>query len=162
MFGLAARSAGGRQLLVPAWLFEVRASAAGGAFTVAYPAVDPKYLTAPSASAPSSPPSSSSPSAPKTREVPVAGYTADGRELTVSFMGGVCADYTASAKESGGRVTVTVTEKPWPDKICIMIAKEYVKTVRLDAPLDGRTVVGVDGKQIPKAKPGALRPQTAR
>ncbi|MFI1762854.1 hypothetical protein ACH41H_12495 [Streptomyces sp. NPDC020800] len=162
VFGLAARSAGGRQLLVPSWLFEVRGSAQGGAFTVAYPAVDPQYLAAPSASAPSAPSSPSSSSSPKTREVEVAGYTADGRELTVSFMGGVCADYTASAKESGGRVTVTVTERPWPDKVCILIAKEYVKTVRLDAPLDGRTVVGADGKQIPKAKPGALRPQTAR
>lgn len=164
VFGLAARLADGRQLLVPSWLFEVRESAAGGAFTVAYPAVDPKFLAAPSVSAPSAPPTtsgSSASSAPKTREVKVDGYTAEGRELTVSFTGGVCADYTASARESDGRVAVTVTEKPWPDKVCILIAKEYVKTVRLDAPLDGRTVVGVDGKRIPKAKPGALRPQAA-
>ncbi|MGW2748903.1 hypothetical protein [Streptomyces sp. NPDC001450] len=158
VFGLAAHSVAGRQTLVPSWLFEVRGTAARGAFTVTYPAVDPKYLTSPSASAPSPEPSSPS-SAPRTHDVKVAGYTADGRELNVSFMGGVCADYKASAKEGAGRVTVTVTEKVWPDKVCVAMARSYVKTVRLDAPLDGRKVVGPDGAQIPKAKAGALRPQ---
>ena len=59
------------------------------------------------------------------------GYTAEGKELTVGFSGGVCADYKATATESGAQVKVTVTETPWPDKICIMIAKEYHKTVQL-------------------------------
>ncbi|MFJ5971807.1 hypothetical protein [Streptomyces sp. NPDC093060] len=158
VFGLAAHSVAGRQTLVPSWLFAVRGTAARGAFTVTYPAVDPKYLTSPSDSAPSPEPSSPS-SAPKTHDVKVDGYTADGRELNVSFSGGVCADYRASAKESADRVTVTVTEKVWPDKICVAMARFYVKTVRLDAPLDGRKVVGPDGAQIPKAKAGALRPQ---
>ncbi|MFF4042662.1 hypothetical protein [Streptomyces sp. NPDC001816] len=161
VFGLAAHSVAGRQTLVPSWLFEVRGTAARGAFTVTYPALDPKYLTSPSASAPAPEPTSptSPSSAPKTHDVKVDGYTADGRELTVSFSGGVCADYKASAKESAGRVTVTVTEKVWPDKVCVAMARMYVKTVRLDAPLDGRKVVGPDGAQIPKAKAGALRPQ---
>ncbi|KOV71207.1 membrane protein [Streptomyces sp. MMG1121] len=157
VFGLAAHSVAGRQTLVPSWLFEVRGDAAGGAYTVTYPAVDPAYLG--SAAAPSAGPTS----APKPHSVKVNGYTADGRELTVSFFGGVCADYSASAKENGDRVTVTVTERPWPDKVCVLIAKEYVKTVRLAAPLDGRAVVGADGSRIPQAKPGALRPDaTAR
>ncbi|WP_432169881.1 hypothetical protein [Streptomyces sp. 1222.5] len=156
VFGLAAHSVGGRQALVPSWLFEVRGAAAPEPFTVTYPAVDPKYLRS-SRSAPATGPSA----APGgTREVKVTGYTGEGRELTVSFFGGVCADYTASAREKGGRVTVSVTEKPWPDKVCVLIAKEYVKTVRLDAPLDGRTVVGTDGGRIARTKPGALRPQT--
>ncbi|GAA3108752.1 hypothetical protein [Streptomyces echinatus] len=154
VFGLAAHSVGGRQTLVPSWLFQVRGSGASDGFTVTYPAVDPKYLA--SASAPSAPRTSEAPG--KSRSVRVAAYTAEGRTLNLSFYGGVCADYRTSARESGGRVTVTVTETPWPDKVCVLIAKEYVKSVRLDAPLDGRTVVGTDGEAVPKAKPGSLRP----
>ncbi|MFI2199581.1 hypothetical protein ACH47Z_02105 [Streptomyces sp. NPDC020192] len=152
VFGLAAHSVAGRQTLVPSWLFQVRGDSAGGAYTVTYPAVDPAYLG--SATTPSGGPST----APEPHTVKVEGYTADGRDLTVSFFGGVCADYSAAAKESGDKVTVTVTARPWPDKVCVMIAKEYVRTVRLNAPLDGRTVVGADGSRIPQGKPGALRP----
>ncbi|MFE0388932.1 hypothetical protein ACFW1F_33425 [Streptomyces bungoensis] len=157
VFGLAARSAGGRPLLVPSWLFEVRGPAARGTFTVAYPAVDPAYLASPSPS--SSAPSGGPSSAPRTSGVKVDGYRADGRALTVSFTGGVCADYTASAKESAGRVAVTVTGTSRPGEVCVAMARFYEKTVRLDAPLGGRTVTGTDGTRIPKAKPGGLRPQ---
>jgi hypothetical protein len=162
VFGLAAHSVAGKQALVPSWLFRVKGDAAGGPYTVTYPAVDPAYLApAPSIGAPSGAAPSGSPStAPKPHTVKVEGYTADGRELTVSFYGGVCADYTAAAKESGGTVTVTVTEHPWPDKVCVMIAKKYVKTVRLAAPLDGRTVVGADGTPVPRAEAGAPRPES--
>ncbi|MFF0225633.1 hypothetical protein [Streptomyces sp. NPDC004629] len=153
VFGLAAHSVRGRQTLVPSWLFEVRGTGARDAFTVTYPAVDPEYLGAASPSA--APPAESGP-APKTRDVTVDGYTAEDSKLTVSFMGGVCADYTASVEESAKRVTVTVTEKPWPDKVCILIAKEYRKTVALDAPLGGRSVVGTDGKPIPEGGRGPL------
>ncbi len=79
----------------------------------------------------------------------------------MSFYGGVCADYTVAAKEAGERVAVTVTEHPWPDKVCVLIAKEYVKTVQLSTPLDGRTVVGADGDRIPRTEPGALHPDTS-
>ncbi|MGW3207786.1 hypothetical protein [Streptomyces sp. NPDC001135] len=149
-FGLASHSVSGRQTLVPSWLFEARGPAGQGTSTVTYPAVDPRYLA--STATPSTPTASAAP-----RGVKVTGYTADDRELTVSFYGGVCADYEATAKESGERVTVTVTEHPWPDKVCVLIAKEYVKTVRLAAPLDGRSVVGADGSPVPQAKPGVLR-----
>ncbi|WRZ96160.1 hypothetical protein OHB54_32540 [Streptomyces sp. NBC_01007] len=154
-FGLAAHRANGRQALVPSWLFEVRSPGTDDTYTVTHPAVDPKFLgsTASPASsaqpttAPTAPPDEpSSPAA--TRDVDVQGYTADGKDLTVVFTGGVCADYTASASESSGKVTVTVTEKPWKNKICIMIAKIYEKTVHLDEPLDGREVVGTDGKAV--------------
>ncbi|MFD8260483.1 hypothetical protein ACFV19_16445, partial [Streptomyces griseoluteus] len=124
VFGLAAQSVAGRQALVPSWLFEVRGPAARGAFTVAHPAVDPEYLDSPAPSA----------EAPKERGVTVAGYRAEGRKLTVSFLGGVCADYRAAARESAGRVTVTVTEKRRPGN-CIAIGKEYTRTVTLGAPL---------------------------
>ncbi|MFF8988472.1 hypothetical protein ACF09H_00585 [Streptomyces sp. NPDC014983] len=144
VFGLAAHSVGGRGTLVPSWLFETR-----GQGTVSYPAIDPRYLTSPSPSA--------APTASGNR-VKVNGYTADGRNLTVSFYGGLCADYTVAARESATRVTVTVTEHRQEGRICPMIAKEFVRTVRLKAPVDGRTVVGADGVRIPRAKPGALRP----
>ncbi|MGW7824036.1 hypothetical protein ACWGLF_39410 [Streptomyces puniciscabiei] len=152
VFGLASHSVAGRQTLVPSWLFEVRGPADQGASTVSYPAVDPRYVA--SATTPPAPPASGTPT---TRTVKVTGYSAEGRDLTVSFYGGVCADYTVAAQESGERVAVTVTEHPWPDKVCVLIAKEYVKTVRLAAPLGGRTVVGADGSRIPQGEPGALR-----
>ncbi|GAA1039972.1 hypothetical protein [Streptomyces murinus] len=145
VFGLAAHSVGGRQTLVPSWLFGTRDSG-----TVSYPAVDPRYLTS---SAPSG-----SPTAAPGGSVKVTGYTADDRSLTVSFYGGLCADYSVAARESATRVTVTVTEHRQEGKICPMIAKEFTRTVRLKAPVDGRAVVGADGTRIPQAKQGALRP----
>ncbi|MFE9875126.1 hypothetical protein [Streptomyces sp. NPDC005784] len=151
-FGLAAHRANGRQALVPSWLFEVRSPGADNTYTVTHPAVAPKFLASPASSAQPSPDPTVPPNEPSspaaTRDVDVQGYTADGKDLTVSFTGGVCADYTASASESSGKVTVTVTEKPWKNRICILIAKIYEKTVHLDEPLDGRTVVGTDGKAI--------------
>lgn len=147
VFGLAAHSVRGQQALVPSWLFEVRGAQSSSAFTVTYPAIDPKYLT--SASSPASSPSSSSPSASSgTRNAQVTGYSADGKNLTVTFTGGVCADYSAAADETSDRVKVTVTEKPWPNKVCELIAKEYKRTVQLHEPLGSREVVGSDGKEI--------------
>jgi len=167
VFGLAARSVDGRQALVPSWLFQVRSAGAADGFRVTYPAVDPKYLASPSTTPTGEPtPTASTPgdeptSAPDPRDVEVQGYSADGRELTVTFTGGVCADYKATASESGGEVTATVTETPWKDKVCIMIAKEIQKTVQLDEPLGDRKVVGSDGKGIPVEKAGARLPQAS-
>ncbi|MFF7947478.1 ICP22 family protein [Streptomyces griseorubiginosus] len=162
VFGLASHFVGGRQALVPSWLFEVRQAGAKDSFTVTYPAVDPKYIAAPTTATPTpTTPSDEPTSAPQTRDVKIDGYTAEGAELTVSFTGGVCADYSASASESSGQVTVKVTAKPWRDKVCIMIAKEIQKTVTLDEPLGDREVVGTDGRQIPLNKAGARLPQTS-
>lgn len=166
VFGLASNFVGGRPALVPSWLFEVRAPGAKDAFTVTYPAVDPKYIAAPPAATPTAPASPTAPSdrptsAPKTRDVQVDGYTAEGSELTVSFTGGVCGDYAATASESATEVKVTVTYTPWPDKVCIMIAKEMQKTVPLDEPLGDRTVVGSDGRRIPLQKAGARLPEVS-
>ncbi|MDG9725311.1 MULTISPECIES: hypothetical protein [unclassified Streptomyces] len=159
VFGLAAHPVRGRQTLVPSWLFEVRAPGTEDAVTVTYPAVDPKYLTTAAPASPSPSPSDEPSSAPADpRDVRVSGYTAEGGELTAHFTGGVCSDYEATAKESGGKVTVTVTETPRPEKVCILIAKEYERTVRLDEPLGDRTVVGSDGEKIPVHKPGARLP----
>ncbi|MFJ9561627.1 hypothetical protein ACIRQQ_16500 [Streptomyces fuscichromogenes] len=155
VFGLAAQSVAGRQALVPSWLFQVRGAA--DSYTVAYPAVDPAYLVAASAAA-TAPASTPSPSA-SAKDVKVDGYTTDDRELVVAFTGGVCADYKVTADESSAQVVVKVTATPWPDKICVMIAKQYHQAVRLDAPLDGRKVVGTDGRAVPKEKATALNPQ---
>ncbi|MFF7646394.1 hypothetical protein [Streptomyces canus] len=166
VFGLASHFVGGRQALVPSWLFEVRATGAKDAFTVTYPAVDPRYIASPATATPTTPASPTAPSdrpsaAPKTRDVEVDGYTAEGDELTVSFTGGVCGDYAAKAAESAGEVKVKVTFTPWQDQVCIAIAKEMQKTVTLDEPLGDRKVVGSDGKEIPLKKAGARLPETS-
>jgi hypothetical protein len=162
VFGLAAHPVRGQLTLVPSWLFEVRTPGARDAATVTYPAVEPAYLTTvgPASPAPSGEPSDGSSEAPgEPRDVRVSGYSAAGSELTVHFTGGVCADYEARAKESAGKVTVTVTETPHPERVCILIAKEYERTVPLDEPLGDRTVVGSDGEKVPAHKPGARLPQ---
>ncbi|WP_225859556.1 hypothetical protein [Streptomyces albicerus] len=165
VFGLATHFVDGRQALVPSWLFEVRPSGAGESFTVTHPAVDPRYLTSPQppggtpSDKPTTPPSprpsepgDGTTAAPATRDVRVEGYSADGRELTVRFTGGVCSDYSASAEETGDTVTVRVTEKPWKDKVCIMIAKVFHEKVELKEPLGDRKVVDTDGKAVPLEK----------
>ncbi|MEU2444019.1 hypothetical protein ABZ588_10885 [Streptomyces althioticus] len=163
VFGLAAHSVDGRPALVPSWLFEVRPAGSDNPFTVTHPAVEPQFLAAPTGpgerpgeepSGPGDEPTS----APATRDVEVEGYTAQGDELTVTFTGGVCADYEATASESGGKVTVRVTETPWPDKVCILIAKQYEQTLRLEAPLGDRQVVTADGEPVPLHKGGARLP----
>ena len=167
-FGLASHFVDGRQALVPSWLFDVRPEGAKESFTVTHPAVEPKYLTAPAErpgdtaheqpgprptdpSGPSEPGDEPS-TAPKQRDVKVEGYSADGKELTVRFTGGVCSDYSASAEERGDTVTVRVTQTPWKDKVCIMIAKIFHKTIELKEPLGDRKVVGKDGKALPLEK----------
>ncbi|WP_329049959.1 hypothetical protein [Streptomyces violaceus] len=154
VFGLASHFVDGRQALVPSWLFEVTAPGAKDPFTVTYPAVDPKYLTSSTPSEPSDKPTA----APGPRDVEVDGYRAEGAELTVNFTGGVCADYDVKASEKDGEVTVEVTSTAWPDKVCIMIAKQFQETVRLDEPLGDRAVVGSDGKAVPLAREGARLP----
>ncbi|WP_431193176.1 hypothetical protein [Streptomyces tendae] len=163
VFGLAAHSVDGRPALVPSWLFEVRPAGSDSPFTVTHPAVAPSFLASPTGSGEQpgerpSRPGDEPTSAPAARDVAVEGYTAEGDELTVTFSGGVCADYEATASESGGRVTVKVTETPWPDKVCIMIAKQYRQTVRLDAPLGDREVVDARGEPVPLHKEGARLP----
>ncbi|MEV5935366.1 hypothetical protein AB0L56_22255 [Streptomyces sp. NPDC052079] len=162
VFGLAAHSVDGRPALVPSWLFEVRPAGAQEAFTVTHPAVAPEFLAPRSQSGEASPrpsgPGDEPTGVPSAREVDVEGYTAQGKELTVVFTGGVCADYKVTARGSGDRVTVRVTETPWPGKVCIMIAKQYQETVQLDAPLGDRKVVDTDGEPVPLHKDGARLP----
>ncbi|GGK56633.1 hypothetical protein [Streptomyces flaveus] len=156
-FGLASQFVDGRQALVPSWLFEVRTDGAEESFTVTHPAVEPRFLTSPgqpkdTPSAKPGEPGDDPSAAPAQRDVRVEGYSADGKKLTVRFTGGVCSDYSASAEETGDAVTVKVTETPWKDKVCIMIAKTFHKTVELKEPLGDRKVVSTDGKALPLEK----------
>ncbi|WP_327684680.1 hypothetical protein [Streptomyces sp. NBC_00467] len=157
VFGLAAQYVDGQQALVPSWLFAVEPAGGTRTFTIAQPAVAPKYLK------PAEPPPSAKPpqqdieptAPPKTTapqsERRVQSYAVDGRTLTVTFWGGVCSDYAATATEKGGEVTVRITEsKPNPDRVCIAIAKELTEKVTLDKPLGDRKVLDADtGKAVP-------------
>ncbi|WP_333741451.1 hypothetical protein [Streptomyces sp. IBSBF 2806] len=156
VLGLAPHTSGGRQVLVPSWLFEVKAAGTEAGYTVTQPAVEPAYLKP--ATTPTPVPSGTSGTSGE-RKVHVDGYAVEGRELTVSFTGGVCADYKATAVETDSEVKVTVTETPWPKKVCIMIAKEYHQVVQLDEAPGSRKVVGSDGKAVPLEKAGARLPQ---
>ncbi|OSC61088.1 hypothetical protein B5180_36440, partial [Streptomyces sp. BF-3] len=108
--------------------------------TVTQVAVDPKFIEKPDA-----------PTTPS-GDRKVTSYGADGRTLEVTFWGGVCSTYTASAKESAGQVRITVTEKPQEGKkACIMIAKELTGTVTLEKPLGDRTVIdAASGGAVPR------------
>ncbi|GHJ38151.1 hypothetical protein [Streptomyces sp. TS71-3] len=144
-FGLAAHLVAGHQALVPSWLFEVRPQGAQDSFTVTYPAVDPAYLTG------GNPSGTAEPVRPGGKGVHLSSYTANGRSLTVQFWGGVCTDYTASAAETGDKVTVTVSQhQKDPGKACVMIAKKIEKTVTLHQPLGDRKVVDATGAQVRK------------
>ncbi|MEU6535985.1 hypothetical protein [Streptomyces sp. NPDC047000] len=160
VFGLAAYTSGGRQVLVPSWLFEVREGGRRGATaTVARPAVDPRYLASSASSAQPVPlPTGTGTGGAQTRDIAVEGYRADGRELTVTFTSGVCATFRTSATEESGKVTVKVTGTTRPGTVCVMIAKFYEQVVELDRPLGDRKVVGTDGKEIPRGEPGRRVP----
>lgn len=168
VFGLAAHQVEARQALVPSWLFEVRSPGARDSFTVTYPAIDPEYLVSSAPSEEPSAPASPRPSGPKDepssspiiRNVAADGYTADGKELTVAFTGGVCAEYKVTASETGDEVTIRVTETSQSGQVCIQIAKLFHRTVQLDEPLGDRRVVGTDGQAVPLEKPGARLPAT--
>ncbi|MDQ0580532.1 hypothetical protein [Streptomyces rishiriensis] len=157
VLGLAPHTSDGRQVLVPSWLFDVRAAGVAGGYTVTQPAVEPAYLK--SATTPTPTPTGTPTASSGTRDVKVDGYTVEGDELVVSFTGGVCGDYKATATESGDEVKVTVTETPWKGKVCILIAEEYHQTVHLDESLGSRKVVGSDGGAIPLEKAGARLPK---
>ncbi|MEV5681488.1 hypothetical protein [Streptomyces sp. NPDC052179] len=139
VFGLALNYVDGRQTLVPSWLFSVRSAPGGPQSTVTQVAVAPDFL------AKSDPPQEAG-------DRKVSSYSADGRTLEVTFWGGACSTYTASAEESAGQVRVSVAEtKQDGGKACIMIAKEMKRTVTLDAPLGDRKVIdAASGSGVPR------------
>lgn len=153
-FGLAAHFVDGRQSLVPSWMFEVRLPDRGDLLRLSHPAVDPAYLTTgeePPAESPSPRPTGPDDGA-STGRARVTGYRAEDGRLTVAFEAGVCSDFTVRTEERKGRVEVTVLDKPWPDRVCIMIAKTHHRTVELERPLGDRAVVDSAGQPVPREK----------
>ncbi|THA26801.1 hypothetical protein E4198_20945 [Streptomyces sp. RKND-216] len=150
-FGLAAEYSKGAPILVPAWIYDVEKQGAEGTYQVAFPAVEREYLRTPedkgSEDGSDTPVSPGSPDGRK-----LISYRADGRDLTVTFWGGVCHDYQAVAKPADGGVEVKVEPKnPEPKENCIMIAEKQKVTVQLDKPLDGRKVLDArSGDPLPK------------
>ncbi|NYV77477.1 hypothetical protein HW445_24590, partial [Streptomyces sp. UH6] len=154
VLGLAAFPTDGRQALVPSWIFQVRIPNAVDPLTVAHPAVDPAFLVTPEEPPAEQP--SPRPTGPDdgtgTDRARVIGYRAEDGRLTVAFEAGVCSDFTLRATERGDRVEVVVEERKWPDRVCIMIAKIHHRSVELDEPLGGRTVVDSAGTPVPEEK----------
>ncbi|GAA3096412.1 hypothetical protein ACFQ0X_31545 [Streptomyces rectiviolaceus] len=150
-FGLAVHFVDGRQTLVPAWLFDVKPQGAKDTFTVTHPAVEPKFLTSPSTPSPTPTPTEKPGTGQKDPAPRVEAYRADGKSLTVHFWGGVCSDYSASADESKDSVRVKVTETHKKGEVCVMMAKEFTRTVTLDKPLGDREVVdAAGGETVPR------------
>ncbi|WP_328889411.1 hypothetical protein [Streptomyces sp. NBC_00316] len=149
VFGLAMRYVDGEQTLVPSWLFSVHPAAGGTGSTIAQLAVDPDSLANPSRTP--DPERTPGPGDAARSQRPLLSYSADGRTLDVTFWGGVCSTYAASATESADAVRVTITESlPEPKKVCIMIAKKLTRTVTLDAPLGDRKVLDSAGGVVPR------------
>ncbi|MGW7417036.1 hypothetical protein [Streptomyces sp. NPDC054863] len=154
VFGLAAQYADGQRMLVPSWLFRVAPAGDEAPYTVTYPAVEPRFLVtpAPPRSDPSDGPTTDPTAGPGTTpDRHVESYRTDGRKLSLTFWGGVCSDYAAKAAEEGDAVKVRIVEtNPDPKRICVSIAKKLTETVTLEKPLAGRSVLGEDGKAVPK------------
>ncbi|KQX53303.1 MULTISPECIES: hypothetical protein [unclassified Streptomyces] len=149
VFGLAARDVEGERLLVPSWLFTADPDD-GAPYTVAETAVATEYLAPPAKPAPTPPPGEDG-TAPARQ---VESYRAEdgGRKLAVTFWGGVCSTYEVTAEERPERVAVRITESPVdPDRVCVMIAKEFTRTVTLQVPLGSRPVVdAASGEAVPR------------
>lgn len=63
----------------------------------------------------------------------------------------MCSTYTVKAEEQPDRVTVRIVEKSDPERVCIMIAKDFTKTVTLEKPLGDRPVVdAASGEAVPR------------
>ncbi|MFF9013966.1 hypothetical protein ACF09C_13505 [Streptomyces sp. NPDC014870] len=154
VFGLAAQFVDGERALVPSWLFQVEPEAGAEPHTVVRTAVAPEHLAPPAKPVPTPTPTpdQGEGTAPARQ---IQSYRVDGAgsKLSVTFWGGVCSTYTATATESADRVSVRITEKPIdPDRACIAIAVEVTRTVTLERPLGGRTVVdAASGEAVPRA-----------
>ncbi|WP_323177882.1 hypothetical protein [Streptomyces sp. NBC_00083] len=151
VFGLAAQSVGGVQTLVPSWLFQVKPDA-GQAFTITAPAVAPPYVTKPTGAPVPKPSGSATTPGAHGQALKSYALAPDGRTLDVTFWGGVCSTYTATADESGDGVRVTVTgQVKDAKKMCITLAKQQTVPVELHQSLGARKVIDADtGKELPK------------
>ncbi|GAB2833711.1 hypothetical protein [Streptomyces daliensis] len=171
-FGLATHYSSGKPVLVPSWIYDVELPG-GTEGQLTHPALGAKHLkpsgdgdsasTAPAPGGSPSDPGSGSGSGggdigtgggSEAGAQAVTSYTSEGNTLKLTFWGGVCDKYEASADESGERVEVTVEPKdPDPDKMCVKMAKRQTVEVELDKALGDREVVDAkDGDTLPHKK----------
>jgi hypothetical protein len=152
---------GDKALLVPSWLFDIK----GATEPIAIVAVDPAFLEDPLPADPGGgssgsggtavpgSPGTAGPGAPATPVAPAVEPSptsrfesvaaADGdAALRVTFYGGVdsCYTYDVVAKESVDEVALELVEKRTAD-ICIDMAQQYERVVKLARPLGDRRVV---------------------
>jgi hypothetical protein len=172
-FGLAMEYVAGVQTLVPAWLFDTAPAGVSRTSVVAEPAVDPSYIRRGGSGV--EPPGTSTPGAPvppdatagpaepydpvrpadprAPHHAPVVSYRAGGSTLTLTFWGGVCDTYRATADETGSQVRVLVTARPLnPGGVCTAMAKEFSESVTLDKPLGDRSVLDATSGQTIKGQ----------
>ncbi|MEU3466187.1 hypothetical protein ABZ721_40440 [Streptomyces sp. NPDC006733] len=172
VFGLSAQFVSGARALVPSWLFDVAQAGVTRTHTVAQPAVEARYIQrdapgtglpgeqpgGPGTTGPTQPADPAEPVTPTDPKAPqkqkAVSYTVHGNVLEVHFWAGVCSTYAATAEESAAAVTVRITGTPDPAKrVCIMLAKDTTRTVRLERPLGDRKVVDLyDGAIVPALK----------
>ena len=147
-------------MLLPSWLFTVEKSM----HPLVQLAVEPRLLTpsdgggaaaaSPGSTGTAVPPATPSPTPGP--EQPASRFTAvrrgaDDRSIDVTFWGGVpeCYDYTVQAVEDDQTVSLSVVEsRDDGATVCIELAVEVTKTVRLDAPLDLRQVVDAETGEV--------------
>ncbi|MFJ5288828.1 hypothetical protein [Streptomyces sp. NPDC088348] len=142
--GLAMRLAGGRQVLVPSWLFETRPAGTAGPGTVTAPAVPDRYLAKPEPPADGNRPGGSD-------QTPTA-YRAEGRTLTLRIMGQVCGRYGIRTTENRNTVRVALSAPARkPGKVCPDIIASVTQKVALEQPLGNRQVVNAStGDPVPR------------
>lgn len=142
--GLAVRLSGGRQILVPSWLFETRPTGAAQPGTVTATAVDGRYLAQPGPSGGGNSPGGSGQS-------PTA-YRADGRSLTLSITGRLCGKYAVRTTEDDKTVRVTIgAQHRKPGTVCPDIIGAMTQKVELGRPLGGRQVLdAATGDRVPQ------------
>jgi hypothetical protein len=176
-FGLVTRYTFGKPVLVPSWIYKVQLPDGVNTARVAHPAVQPEYIKPARSAQQGAGPGSGSGSdtgsgqgggsdpgtgsgsgqAEEPGSAPaqaVNSYEADGRTVKLTFWGGVCDKYKASAEESGKTVKITIRAKdPDSKKICVKMAKQQTVEVELDKDLGDRKVVDAqDGEAVPRAK----------
>ncbi|MET9291802.1 hypothetical protein [Streptomyces sp. NPDC003077] len=162
VFGLAAQYVDGGPALVPSWLFTVRRPDAGSGpdatGTVAYPAVDPRYVVRANGGSPAPggedtvTATAQPPTKPTAVDLDSYSLGDGGRTLKLHFWGGVCSVYTASARQSDASVRAGVTGRDEkPGQVCVKIAREFTRTVKLSEPLADREVIDAStGRELPK------------
>ncbi|MBO8203086.1 hypothetical protein JW613_33125 [Streptomyces smyrnaeus] len=153
VFGLSLERSHGKPLLVPAWIYEVKRPG-GGDMEVTHPAVKPEHLKPSKTSGHPGKPGSGDVGSGGAKAVQAAeSYRVAGRTLKLTFWGGVCDTYKATAEESGSEVKVRIEAEKKKDgkNVCVKIAKRQTVEVELDKKLGDRKVLDVrDGKQLPR------------